>query len=471
MLQSELSSIPIDYWISYSGHDKWSVEAIYRHMVEINNAGGFKGVKLNPKKYQWKLNGGNWDYELDIGQDIGELIHVISNNVLRTVVLSKDYFKSPVCMQELCMCLCSDHISQHVYPLVQLVDFEDPENVLTTDKFEFVIPTKPEDSKHQNRYFTNIQDQTLAEALYQTHEYIRQSSKNTWQGYEFKPLSVEYFQSTLEKLAFKVFATNQQQEKDLAKAFFIFASRMANLTDLQRFDEVTNDMLTQLYKRKPIRDLAKKMELNTKDEFLEQIKGIRSELKVKALLEDIAIQIIDYPELCKDDFKVKVYQFAFICMLKCQKSLYLMLYKKYRDTGSLYYINANTEEPEHLRNSMFAAFVMSIAYGVPPSIDITSVGQFNDINKWKMENLLTVSSRSPSGNKERNDQEHAKNILWDFGLKLLPQFEGGRPHTYQGFIENDEYRDLLRNVLAKPEHSKDLYGLLLSNVADRKNEE
>jgi hypothetical protein len=106
-------------------------------------------VRLTAKLYRLDEDGKgitkgqtNPIYRLAPGCAINELVADIANNPLRIMVISENYFKSQVCLNELCLSLCvrrraNQHIENNRLPLLLLSGFADDTKVLKDGEFTF----------------------------------------------------------------------------------------------------------------------------------------------------------------------------------------------------------------------------------------------------------------------------------------------------------------------------------------------
>lgn len=198
----------LDIWFSYAGEQQPLLTSIVDYMTaneddlretvftldEETDFTALKGVRFLPKRYKSEDEQNKPHFRLPPGGDINALVEDIGKSFIKVIVLSKGYFKSPVCMRELCISLCSFHIKRGVFPLFLLVGFKNTENFFTAQTFKFQL--KPNSSPVTK---------TLADALRIVHEDLEESEWKKVRGFDTTPSAKKAFQSILNSIENNLF--------------------------------------------------------------------------------------------------------------------------------------------------------------------------------------------------------------------------------------------------------------------------
>jgi hypothetical protein len=167
-------------------------------------------VRLQPKRYRLdKADSSEPVYRLAPREHINELVLDIANNPLRIMVLSKAYFESQACLNELCLSLCAKHnglenAKTNRLPMLIFADFKTELVVLTDGLFSFLDVTTPNETKQQ----------TLLRALTATHKMLSETLSKQ-RGFDFSAGFRQTLPTILNELAERVYVS---MTKDNVKA-------------------------------------------------------------------------------------------------------------------------------------------------------------------------------------------------------------------------------------------------------------
>lgn len=256
----------LDIWFSYAGEQQSLVTSIVDYMTaneddlretvfnldDETDFTALKGVRFLPKRYKSEDEKDKPHFRLPPSGDINALVEDIGKSFIKVIVLSKDYFKSPVCMRELCVSLCGFHIKRGVFPLFLLVGFKNTENFFTAQTFKFQL--KPNSSPVTK---------TLADALRIVHEDLEESEWKKVRGFDVTSSARDTFQSTLKSIEDRVF-TEGRLFFNSEKIFLAFRGR--------RSRRVAHDLSINLYRYSlhNLKDLSLSYHRNTMEKLYSQ---------------------------------------------------------------------------------------------------------------------------------------------------------------------------------------------------------
>lgn len=370
----------MDFWFSYSGEDHHWLEELAKEieqsqqqaMLSDDISSKFCEAVTRCRFFINRYKYGEDQYHLLNGMDIGELLFDIGNGLLRAVVLSEHYFKKPFCLQELCLCLCSTRFDAGNYPLMLMRDDLPLKNLLNTS-FTFAIPVFQQSSQggtaqsqtNQNETRTST---TLADALAQTHQYLRRRYPDGMHGFDFAPLDSQYFHDRLNKIESRLYIPCQQLSYDaIANQVLAFCFK----TIEQFRDENCLGFLHGKYKQlmdnsaiqKVITHLEKNGDIDMEKAFVEisSFKGVQQFLNKI----DGALQILD---VIRNDIRNKdvIARLCSLAIAKGFNSTKTQLLPKQAKPNANGILSVNVSSSDiNFKNLLNAGFAYSIAHKNP----------------------------------------------------------------------------------------------------------
>ncbi len=486
MFQPQSPTIPLDFWISYSGQQKQLVEDIRVAMLENEKEISDDYFKNNPdngvlqktrfdlETYQWqKSDSGEWEPKLEAGQSILELVQAISGNLLRAMVITPDYLQSKTCMQELCMSLCSLHIESEVFPLLIVQEISNPETTLLSSNLSCAIPFED----NGTTIFINKQV-TLAAALSEMHHYIcKQIEKGQikrWQGYNLEPLQGNYFQGKLEKLLGKTYGEvgkhikcidKSKQVGELARSIYGYGVQVLGKSGAEELARKTTYFVESLYSRKAIRELGNKLKFRNQAELLARIEKINSESDFLSFCKKIAEIIEDYPEILHPTLKGLIYKLCSVCLFHCSQTVYLFQFQRHLKVSTFFQVNS-LKSGVNFQNQLYAVLVMMAVFDFIPSVKLDTPLQTDNVSSWGVSNFVNTSSLAESDDGSDNFKIKAIDLLRTLAFELFLTDIPERKRA-EDIENNSELLRELREHIIKPLNPDSRLCLLLCEAADK----
>lgn len=441
-----------EIWFSYAVNDEDLVQGISDNVSrgqehfsdsqnDLSSYQHLKDVHLVPQKYKLldeKNAAGEpvYRYRLKGGDHISELSIDIASSLLKVVVLSKSYFKSPACLEELCLCLCSNHCESNVYPLVIIAEPEG-KNILS-DNYTFQIPKISNKASSDNSFISSESiPTTLAGAMKQTFEYLIERY-NILPGFNLQPKSLQDFEQKISNLSETIFFNvskkgNQNEHKNIALEAYRKALKLINNTRKTNHLEYINTRFKEIIRTEPIKtlisdhpeegiDIASKFNsisnFSKAGDFVELInKGldnIRKELHKKPTKQILG-------ELCS------------LVHIKSLQSTRAQLFAHFKKINSIISVTElNSNEP--LVRELFTAIAHSLTF--EKTFSFEDKWNHENIANVKVPGLINAQYQTSSPNEKPSDD--LLRIISNLIEGCAPEILGQLPDNIEALKNNDE---------------------------------
>lgn len=252
-------------WFSYAKEQADKVEGICSKLLsnhleslvdtaisdsEGKNYQNLKHIRLTPLRYK-KQNetddGSRTQFRLALGEPIDKLTSEISSHMLRVMILSTDYFKSPHCMEELCMSLCSNHTEKEKYPALLLHDINTETTPLLEQEFEFVL------DKSTNK----VSKMKLTEALQTMHEKMTSEYFAQWTGYNLGESFRNDLPKTLGMVLNNLHATTEVSQEEMVINLYRFTYNI--LHNLSKTESIVDAFFTHWQENELAQNVLQKL--------------------------------------------------------------------------------------------------------------------------------------------------------------------------------------------------------------------
>lgn len=422
----------LDIWFSYAGEQQPLVTSIVDCMTKnedelretvfnLDDETDFtalKGVRFLPKRYKSEDEKNKPHFRLPPGGDINALVEDIGKSFLKVIVLSEEYFKSYVCMQELCLSLCSFHIDREVFPLFLLVGFEGENKLSAKKKFNFELGEG-----------ADFEYLTLFDALCTIHKQLNQASWQSLRGFNI-PHSKENFKKTLQDLLFndlengstknicKLSATEESCDASLTQGVFDYCYN--KLKKLESYFQV--QMADKLYENWLSSDYTKRLvefQKNDNGNIIEfkHISSITDAMNYLKQLETAVKKLyLERTDISTKSFS-SVLDLVGLVALKLIPSVDAALYSYFGGTNAVINIQVRSKGATSFTTALQAAiaFSASIKTGVKFNLVKGTEPAIEDIKGVILGERFSIAGEQ--GNQRSPEPEY---LLRELARKFLP---------------------------------------------------
>lgn len=399
-------------------------------------------TRVAPKTYSWEVKkgpDGNIEkvYQLLPNESIQSLVFEIARSLLRVVVISEDYFRSEVCMQELCMCLMSNQVKHNVFPM-HLSLLKQPVDVFTSTKFEFSIPEKRE--RNGSLVLSDsfvIEQMTLPEALVLTHQYLLSKHGSEVYGFDTSEKSAEDFTILLTNLSELLFVPHKDAGSS-CESIYRFMLSTVRKKEQNFWDSNISKLLNKLTLKPCTKQLMQYFPAfsDTGADLMDFFKG-------KPSLGTDLVPFINSIEqsLPALEFKANTYQSFFsdisqICtlaVLQCIRSVNANLLHHYQQAKALIPVTTFLDTDCTNQEGLLSGFAYSLAFKniVDINIDGTTMEYEGLVTSRLKRNSPTESDSSSSYRLLRNIVDFYDRNLLDKIPKTMEEAKGNRGFSKQ----------------------------------------
>ena len=380
-------------------------------------------------------------YRLAPGDSIDELTFDIANNPLRIIVLSDSYFKSPHCLEELCLSLCFQHALSDKLPLLILHGFKDNTKVLLGDEFDFSDLTTPGKTKKQ----------TLLQALESTHKSLRSKIVNR-RGFDLSTDFCNDLPKILDTYATQLHVSAAPSDAEtVAVAIYRYSFSYLSNSDLKCHNSVVERLYREWSEKEFSITLLTKLNEPHEDSF---IKIKNSEQAHKYFIRVYKL-LRDNPSFLKiKESEQIVYQLYGLVILKTINPIGASLLSAIGRSGSLINVHVTKDQEVDFQNSIHATLSFCSSIGLAPRIN--GSGQGIKVDKHKMTGVIFPRQQTIIG---ESDNE-LLNSFKEVGLHFAP-FEDPPPDDKlldKNDAEQQNYIECIRDGIDNIESGR--YGLI-----------
>ncbi len=475
MLISEADTEHFEIWFSYAGAQKTVVEAMAKQlrdegdtlMAEIERIYSqppepLKKLRLTPQRYQREMVDGNWVFEKGNGCSIDQLTHDIGHAFLRVVILSKEYFSSRACMEELTACLCAHYMKHRLFPCLFLSGFNKPEDVLKDTEFSFY-------------YQQDGETATLAQALEYTREQMQQSDKKHWQEFDFQPNRDEPFTALLEDWSRRIFSEAnlqvviEDQDKDARRwATDVYRYSLQKVGDsaFQAFDNLETYLIKDLLSKSDFQQFLAVLHIETEQKMAGKIQTISNADSVESFMKEVEESIKNEAKRLKEVPGLSQYlqRLCGLVIFRALKSVYITLFIRLRSISRQCIVFINNESEKDFDHELTAAVVNIALYNKSPvfsqlelSKQATENGSFSAI-----QNLIFTDGRSYSAG-EYSEKDAIDVINKCMRISLLASYPAGTHidssdrrtrHIFRKELQKSPEQSQVESLVTRREYSR-----------------
>lgn len=462
MLQQDAKYEFVDLWFSYAGEDEAVASQLenllsseegcqLRHFVEsrkelttehhISTEARLKIRVCKYKTEEHNPDSNSFVYHLMAGDDVRNLVLDISKHFLRVVILSESYFKKLVCMQELCMSLCSQHTKRNVYPLyISLLN--DPITTLTTDRFEFAIPSNAEQSASPDQ---NGKKPTLAGALKETHDFLR-SEYGSIRGYDLTEKSSEDFEKILKDYSNKTFIefSDTMDQASIQSAIQSFVFKTCKQIRNTEWQATLTDRFVELLKKYPLSLLVNQQSSNNNAISSSNFECLNTVDSVTEFLQCIEGEVLKH----RDKFcgvsvaKELLWELCSLVILKAVRSVNAHFYPHLGAVNSMLPVYVESEQLG-FHSELLAGFAYAIAHN--QSVDLME--EFNPSAAETASVKRIVRSKLPKASPNDTDESELRQLVRYLLFAIDPELIAEMPANDVSLLESPDFIEDLREAI------------------------
>lgn len=456
MLRGKVEREMFDLWFSYSGENEEIVNDIYESLknweymrfeptlthrfesslrkVEVVSPSSeecdafvdfIQKVRISPRKYQWmrEEKDGKVTHvtQLPPNGKIESLVFQIAESFLKVVVISRDYFKSPICMQELCMCLVSNHSRLGIFPM-HLSLFENPAIVFTDETFEFGIPVSGKSGEEDGTLFNvpyELEPLTLAKALFKTHQYLREKYGGSLYGFDMSEKTVNFFRKKLDWLTTSIYVQSCKDPDPVESASRIYEFALHTVQGkLSNWKKQNRQHLKRLMHKPSLKklnllfaDFSKKWSFV--EDFFAESREVAELIEFMKSVED-CLDTLELDVKQAEVYRSYIGQLSALAILQCINAYSADLIPYYQRSNSL--IPVNSTRTINGNSSNESTLLSYLAYAI-------AFDQILEINHDHFNQELNATSLVNASSRMENANDVESNTSGSYKLlKLLVNF-------------------------------------------------